>query len=408
MPIWKRTLYIIVVVQLMSALGFSSSVPFLSLYISELNSQFGLSHDLLVGLAFSAQAFTMMLIAPVWGALADRKGRKLMVMRAAFGSAILVALMGFVHSAEQLVALRMIQGLLTGVSPALAALVASTAPREKSGYAMGMLQMAVWGGVSLGPLMGGVIADHFDYQVTFLVTAFLLTGSGLLVWLALEENVPVHDEEERRSSLVMEWRSVVSLPGVPATYSLRSLTWISQSMMTPFIPLVIAALMIDSNRVATVTGLITGAAALSTTMSAYYLGRLSDRIGHRQVLVKAAMAAGFFYLLQFVVNNVWQLGILQVLVGIALGGIIPTISALLAGYTPEGTEGTAYGIDSSVISGSRTLAPMLGSAVVSSFLGLRGVFLISGVSILLVGLVALYYLPQGRETTPIKSQARST
>jgi DHA1 family multidrug resistance protein-like MFS transporter len=408
MPIWKRTLYIIVVVQLMSALGFSSSVPFLSLYISELDSQFGLSHDLLVGLAFSAQAFTMMLIAPVWGALADRKGRKLMVMRAAFGSAVLVALMGFVHSAEQLVALRMIQGLLTGVSPALAALVASTAPRAKSGYAMGMLQMAVWGGVSLGPLMGGVIADHFDYQVTFLVTAFLLTGSGLLVWLALEENVPVHDEEERRSSLVMEWRSVVSLPGVPATYSLRSLTWISQSMMTPFTPLVIAALLMNSNRIATVTGLITGAAALSTTLSAYYLGRLSDRIGHRQVLVKAAMAAGFFYLLQYVVNDVWQLGILQVLVGIALGGIIPTISALLAGYTPEGTEGTAYGIDSSVISGSRTLAPLLGSAVVSSFLGLRGVFLISGVSILLVGLVALYYLPQGRETMPVKPQARST
>lgn len=407
---WQRTLYIIFVVQLISALGFSSSFPFLSLYVKELDNHSGLSDDLLIGFAYSAQAFTMMLVAPLWGMMADRRGRKLMVMRAAIGASVVVSLMGFVQSAEQLIFLRGLQGLVTGVAPATMALVAAIAPRERSGYAMGVQQMALWAGISLGPLMGGVIADAFGYQITYIVTGGLLATAGLLVWFGVDEEFtpPIIDKNSlaAKETLFQQWRAVIRVPGVKPTFGVGSMNWMVRSMLSPFTPLLVATLLVDSGQVATITGLIAGAAALSTTISAFFMGKLSDKIGHRSILIGGALAAAMLYLPQFIVNNVWQLGILQVLTGVAIGAIMPTISALLAGYTPVGTEGKVYGLQSSITSGSRTIAPMLGSMAVA-LLGLRGVFLLAGIMFFIIAAVAIRHLPDLPHQQPPSAPSRA-
>ena len=158
-PGWQRTLYIIFFVQLVTAVGFSSIFPFLPLYIKELGATTSLSVELLAALVFSAQAFTMMLTSPIWGSLADRYGRKLMVARSTFGGALIILLMAFVTSAEQLVVLRAIQGLITGTLAASSALVVAAVPRERTGYAMGLLQVSLGVGLGVGPLIGGLAAD---------------------------------------------------------------------------------------------------------------------------------------------------------------------------------------------------------------------------------------------------------
>ncbi|MBN1668424.1 MAG: MFS transporter, partial [Anaerolineales bacterium] len=148
---WRRTLYILFFAQLMVAVGFSSIFPFLPLYVDSLGSSYGLSLELLAGLVFSAQAFTMMLASPLWGALADRYGRKIMVVRSMFGGALVTLLMALVSSAEQLVALRALQGLITGTIAAASALQASVTPRRHLGYAMGLLQVGFGTGIAAGP-----------------------------------------------------------------------------------------------------------------------------------------------------------------------------------------------------------------------------------------------------------------
>ena len=141
--------------QVMTGVGFSSIFPFLPLYVQELGSAWGLSIDLLAGLVFSGQAFTMMLTAPLWGSIADRFGRKLMVERAMFGGVIILGMMAFARSGEDLVILRAVQGMITGTVAAVNALVAATAPREHAGYAMGFTQVGLGAGVALGPMIGG-------------------------------------------------------------------------------------------------------------------------------------------------------------------------------------------------------------------------------------------------------------
>ncbi|HZW03256.1 MAG TPA: MFS transporter, partial [Anaerolineaceae bacterium] len=134
---WQRTLFIMFFAQTVTSVGFSSIFPFLPLYVADLGATSNLSIEVLSGLVFSSQAVTMAIASPVWGMIADRVGRKIMVERALFSGALLLLLMAFVRSAEELVVLRAVQGLTTGVISATYALIAAEVPREHTGYAMG-------------------------------------------------------------------------------------------------------------------------------------------------------------------------------------------------------------------------------------------------------------------------------
>jgi DHA1 family multidrug resistance protein-like MFS transporter len=391
---WRRTLYVMFVAQLMTAVGFSSIFPFLPLYVEDLGTATSLSVELLAGLVFSGQAVTMAIASPFWGMLADRYGRKLMVERSMFGGAVILLLMAFVRSAEELVLLRTIQGLITGTLSAANALVAATTPRENTGYAMGLLQVSLGSGLALGPLIGGVVADLVGYYAAFYVTAALLFLSGLLVLFGVEEDfTPAEKQDAGTSGFRESWRNILTAPGVAVTYALRFVVDLGRMMIVPIAPLFVAMLLGEGGPVNTFTGLVVAAAAASTTISAIYLGRLGDRVGHRRILVICAFAAALLYLPQSFVATGWQLLALQALVGVALGGIIPAISALLARYTRAGEEGAVYGLDNSIMSAARAVAPLLGAGIALWF-GLRATFAGTALVLLVAAGLAATRLPQ--------------
>ena len=353
----------------------------------------GLSIELLAGLVYSAQALTMMIASPIWGALADRYGRKLMVERAMFGGAAILFLMAFVQNAEQLVLLRVIQGLITGTMSAANALAASTVPRQRIGFAMGMLQVGMGAGVAFGPMIGGVMADTFGYASSFYITALLLLISGVLVWWGIQEDFqPAPPAQGKKPSMLAGWRNVLRTPGVPPTFSLRFMSQLGRMMIIPIAPLFIQTLLVDPGRTNTITGLVIGVASATTTISAIYLGKLGDRTGHRRVIILSALAAAALYGIQTFVANAWQLLVLQAFVGVAMGGIIPGISALLANYSHSNEVGAVYGLDNSIDAAGRSIAPLLGSVIAVS-LSLRATFAASGLIFLVTGLLALWSLP---------------
>jgi DHA1 family multidrug resistance protein-like MFS transporter len=391
---WQRTLYIAFFAQLMTAVGFSSIFPFLPLYVKELGSTTGTSLELLAGLVFAGQAFTMMIASPFWGMLADRYGRKLMVQRATFGGAVILLLMAFARSAEELVLLRMIQGIITGTVSALNALVAASAPRERVGYAMGFLQAGLAGGVALGPLIGGAVADAFGYRAAFYVTSSLLFLAGMLVLIGVKERRASRNGRGDESKGVLKlWRDVFASQGVRIAYLMRFLTQLGRMMIIPIMPLFIETLLVTRGGVNTFTGLVIGVASATTTASAIYFGKLGDRLGHRRIVAASALLAALLFALQSFVTAGWQLLLLQALVGAALGGVIPTVSALLAGYTRPGIEGTVYGLDNTIVSGARAVAPLVGSGV-ALWLGLRATFAATAVVFFLAALLAAWRLPE--------------
>ena len=391
---WRRTLYIMFTAQLMVAVGFSSIFPFLPFYVAELGTNTSLSIEFLAGLVYSSQAFTMMIAAPIWGTLADRLGRKLMVERAMFGGAILLLLMGFARSAEHVVLLRAIQGLVTGTVAAANALVAAEAPRKQTGFAMGFLQVGFGTGLAIGPLIGGAFADAFGYAGAFYITAVLLFLAGVLVWVGIHENFePVEKAPGTRWGFKSRWTKIIQTQGVPITFGMRFMSSLGRMMIIPVIPLFIEMILDDPARLNTFTGLMMGVSSAATTLSAVYLGRLGDRVGHRKVLIGCSFASALLYVPQTLVSSAWQLMIFQVLVGIAIGGVIPTVSALLATYTTRGEEGAVYGLDNSINAAGRAIAPLLGAWVATAF-GLRSIFTATAVIFLVSVLLAIWLLPK--------------
>ena len=423
LEVWQRNLVIVFIAQMVSAIGFSLIFPFLPLYVADLGTNTGLSLEFWAGMVFSAQAFTMMLVSPVWGALADRYGRKMMVQRAMFGASITILLMAFVRTSEELVLLRAIQGLIAGTVSAANALVAASAPRERTGFAMGLLQVALWSGVALGPLIGGVMADAFGFRMPFIITAVMLAIGGILVLVGVhEEFTPETRQANKSKSIVSEWGHVVHMPGVVQTYAVRFLTALSKSMVVPIMPLFVAMLMLNNftgaylipqpdgvtsglsaaagSGISTITGLVVGISSLTATVSAVYLGRLGDRIGHRQILIFCALLATALYLPQAFVSDPWQIVVLQGLTGLAMGGLVASPSALLARYTDPGEEGAVYGIDNSVVAAARAIAPLVGAGI-AVWLGLRMTFLSVSVLLIVVALVSAILLPRPDRSGPI-------
>lgn len=393
---WQRTLYILFFAQLMVAVGFSSIFPFLPLYVEELGSTTGLSIELLSGLVYSAQAFTMMLASPIWGSLADRYGRKIMVERSMFGAAVTMLLMSFAASAEQLVVMRAIQGLISGTIAAASALLASVTPRKHIGYAMGLLQVGFGTGIAVGPLIGGAVADLFGYSVVFYITAAMLFLAGVLVYWGVQENfTPVESDRAEKTSFLKAARGLMSVAGVKMTFMIRFLTSMARMMILPIIPLFIATILVDSSKLNTFTGLVMGVASAATTISAVLLGKLGDRVGFRIVLVTSMAVMGGLYALQGYVTAGWQLLVLQGLVGVALGGVLPIISALLANYVKVGGEGAAFGLDNSINAAGRAVAPMLGAAIATGW-GYTAVFVATGLVYLISTLLAAWGLPPSR------------
>jgi DHA1 family multidrug resistance protein-like MFS transporter len=379
MPSWKRTLALLVGAQFSSALGFSIIFPFLPLYLAELRSNTNLSIEMLSGLIYSVQAVTMTIASPFWGVVADRYGRKLMVVRAACGGAVVILLMGFVQTAEQLVFLRAVQGLVTGVIAAASALVAAVAPRERTGYAMGLLQLGLWSGVSAGPLLGGLLSDLAGFRVTFVVTAILLFASGVCVWVGLEEPF-VRSEQLQAGAFgfLQDWRRILSNRKLDFTLLIRFLGAIGRSALEPVLPLFVLLLATNPGRVASATGLVVGAASAASTLTSVYLGKLGDRTGHARVALLCGIGSAVSYAAHLFVGSLWQLLALYALTGACVGGLLPSLSAMLAENSQRGDEGCVYGIDNSVTSAGRTVGPVLGAACALWF-SPRATFVLTGV-----------------------------
>jgi DHA1 family multidrug resistance protein-like MFS transporter len=396
---WQRNLFVIWFAELVAVVGFTVVTPLLPLYVPELGVQDEQEIRIWAGAVFSVHAVAMAIFGPIWGALSDRYGRKLMVERAMFGGAVLIGLMGLAQNVQQLAFLRALQGALTGTITAANALVATAAPRERAGYALGMLQMAVYIGASVGPFVGGLVADSLGYRAAFFVTGVLLLSAAVGVLLFVrEEFQPVSPSVNGQTAvgaggpglhrrMWARLAPVIGSASLLGVMGIRFLMWLGTGLLGPVLPLFIQEIAPAGARIASITGVVSGVGAAAGAVGALGLGRIGDRMGYRRVLVGCAVGSAVCYVPQYFVNDPGWLFPLQAGTGLAMGGILASLSASLAQLSPEGQEGIVYGVDASVISVANAIAPMTGSAL-AVWLGLRAPFLFTAGVFGLAGMVA--------------------
>ena len=405
---WKRNLYAIWAAELLAIAGFNTSSPILPFYLQDIGVH---NRDLLnfwVGIIQSAASISLAVIAPVWGRVADNHGRKLMLLRAMYGGAGTIALMGFVTAPWQLLVLKTIQGFLTGTVGAATVLVAATVPESEAGYGMGLLQTAVFVGGSIGPMIGGVIADLFGNRFTFFVTAFMLAAAGVIVTFFVQEEF-VRPERTRAafwSSVFPDFgivfRSNVLLLLILMGFAIQ----VGNAVVNPILPLYVEQLSTDKSLVATVTGLILGVGAFSSALSAAGVGKVSFRFGYARSVVLCMVGAFVFQIPQAFVANTTQLFLLRLASGFFLGGTLPSVNALIARSTPKSVQGSVYGINTSVGSAGAAIGPIIGAAVAVG-LGYSPTFLATA-AVLAGGVVIALIFARGEREAQAASVESST
>jgi DHA1 family multidrug resistance protein-like MFS transporter len=403
LPAWQRNLAALWIGQLIAIAGFSVTLPFLPYYVQELGISGVDRVAFWTGLITSAQATTMALVAPIWGSLADRYGRKIMVVRAMFGGAVVIGSMGFTRNVYQLLVLRAIQGTLTGTVPAATTLVASNTPEERRGYALGLLQMAIYLGASVGPLLGGFVSDNLGYRAAFFVTGGLLFVAGVLVSaLVREEFAPPPEKEGKDEARPRLWDGlllVLRTRALLTVFSVRVLMRTAFRIVSPVLALFIQQLAAPGVRVASLTGTITGVASAVSAGSSIFMGRSSDKFGPRRILTACGTAACLLYILQGWAQTTTQFLILRALNGVAMGGVVAATSALLAELAPRDRFGAVYGVNTSLTAAANAFAPMIGAALTARW-GLSSAFLGAGVMYGLATLVVAAAVPGKKAEQP--------
>ncbi|WP_337266368.1 MFS transporter [Oryzifoliimicrobium ureilyticus] len=393
---WKRNLWVALAGSFTTIVAMTLLLPFLPLYVEELGAKGRPAIAQWSGIAYGATFFAAALVAPLWGRLGDIYGRKLMLVRASAGMTIAISLMGMAGAVWQLVALRLVVGLAGGYSSGSMVLVATQTPKNRSAAALGLLSSGIMAGNLIGPLVGGVLPPVIGIRNTFLAAGGIIFLAFLATcFLIREEKGPPKTD---RAAKTGGWSAIPNKQPVIAMLICGMLLMLANMSIEPIITVYVVQLVGDASTVTIAAGIVMSGAALGSILSAPALGRLADRIGHWPVIAAALAVAGVLLVPQAFVTEIWQLIGLRFLMGLALGGLLPTISAVIRHSVPHHAAGGILGLSVSSQYVGQVSGPILGGFV-GGHVGMPAVFLGTAV-IMMSGSVFVFIAMPKRRAAP--------
>lgn len=381
---WRRNLLISWVGCFFTGASFSLVMPFIPLYIEQLGTPKS-QIELFSGLAISVTALASAIVAPIWGNLADRKGRRLMMIRAAVGMTFTMGSLAFVPNVYWLLLMRFMTGILSGYIPNATALIASQAPREKSGWALGTLATGAIAGNLIGPSMGGALAQWFGMENVFIITGVVLLITTILtIVLVKEDFTPIKKTEMAPiKDIFAQMENFQILIGLFVTSLILQ---IGITSISPILTLYIRDLSGNSNNVLFVSGLIVSVSGVSAILSSPSLGKIGDRIGNHKVLLFGLVLSLVCFVPMGFVKTPFQLGVLRFLLGFSTGALTPSINTLINKITPAAGVSRVYSYNQMFQNFGQVLGPMVGSTVAHS-MGYPAVFWVtSGFVLINIGI----------------------
>ena len=388
---WRRNLVICGLGSFTTIVGMTLMLPFLPLYVEQLGVR---SHAAIAewsGVAYGATFFAAAFVAPIWGRLSDRYGRKVMLVRASFGMAIAMSLIGMVDNVWQLVAVRLFAGLAGGYASGSTILVATQTPKGRSGWALGVLSSGIMAGNLVGPLLGGWLPPRIGIRDTFWIAGGLIFLTFLATTFLLREDK--RPAGSRKAASSGGWSAIPDKRPVIAMLATGALLLIATMSIEPIITLYVATL-VTAAHVTEVSGLAMAAAALGSILSASRLGKLADRIGHQRVIMGGLLVSALLLIPQAYVTTGWQLVGLRFLMGVSLGGLLPCVTSVIRHSMPMGSVGRILGLATSSQFVGQVVGPLIGGFV-GGHIGMRAVFL--GTAVLMVAGAGLVWTGQRRD-----------
>lgn len=396
---WKRNLTVVWLGCFLTGAAFSLVMPFLPLYVEQLGITGHSQLNMWSGLVFSITFLFSAIASPLWGGLADRKGRKIMLLRSALGMAIVMLLMGLAQNIWQFLILRALLGLLGGFIPNANALIATQIPRHKSGWALGTLSTGAVSGALLGPLAGGFLADNYGLRPVFFMTAAVLFICFILTLCFIKEQfTPVSKKEMLHVKEV--FGSLKNRELVLSLFVTTLIIQVATGSIAPILTLYVRDLAGNISNIAFISGMIASVPGVAALLCAPRLGKLGDRIGPEKILIVALVVSVLLLLPMSFVQTPWQLGILRFLLGAADGALLPAVQTLLVYNSSNQIAGRIFSYNQSFRDIGNVTGPLIGAAVSAQY-GFRAVFCVTALVVLINAIYTGYSLR--RRSSPAHS-----
>ena len=388
---WRRNMYVCLVGSFTTIAAMTLLLPFLPIYVEHLGVH---GHAAIVewsGIAYGITFLGAGLCAPLWGRVADLYGRKLILMRACLGMAICMSLIGLAQNIYQLVGLRLLAGVMGGYSSGAVVLVATQTPRERAGWALGVLSTGSLAGTLLGPLAGGVLPGLIGVRSTFFLAGGVIFLAFLATSFLIKEDRTAFAKGTRKV-IRGAWGMVPDRRPVIAMLVTAMLLLLANMSVEPIITVYVGQFVAPAQVVFN-AGLVMAASAIGSIIAAPRLGRLADRVGAWNLIIVCMLICGGLLIPQAFVTNIWQLIGLRFLMGMSLAGLMPSINATIRHNVPQTVAGTILGYGTSAQFAGQVIGPLAGGFI-GGHLGMRAVFLAT--TVVMLGGAALNWVVSRR------------
>jgi DHA1 family multidrug resistance protein-like MFS transporter len=399
---WRGTLWAMVGIQFLMTGSFGFLSPIVPLMLPGLGVTSTQGIDIWSGIITGSTSFVAAFASPVWGRIADKRGRKLSLLRSSCAIAIFTAVMGLSTNVWQFFAARALMGMFAGFSTSAMALVASQVPERRLGYALGWLSTGQMVGSLVGPVLGGILADVTgSYRTPFYITSAVCFAGLGLVWYIVKEDFTPPKLGSKSRSMMSGLSLLFGSASLMALFFVLFMAQFSVRTVQPMVTLFVQELIGSPPQIATLAGIAFSITGLANLISAPFLGNRSDVIGYRRVLLICLLGATLTSLPQVFVSSYWLFVAERFAVGLFIGGILPTANALIGRGVPRENRGTVYGMTASASFLGNSLGPLTGGLVAAG-LGIRFVFVLTA-ALLMANLVWAYFKVQDFKEEPISS-----
>jgi MFS transporter, DHA1 family, multidrug resistance protein len=397
---WKRNLWVLWIGVFFTAASFSMVIPFLPIFLLQIGVH---EHtELWAGLLFSSAFFAGAIASPFWGRMADKYGRKPMIVRAGFVLFVIYTLMAFVTNPYQILVLRILQGLLTGFIPGAIALIGTNTPNHKVGYALSMISTASASGTILGPLLGGGISHLVGNRWAFASAGIIVFLATLLIifWVVEEKFTP----SKVRGSIKTDFQAALSNRPFLLVLILTVVTSCSVMTIEPVLPLYIVNLGGSSENASLLAGIVFSLPGIASALFAPVWGKWADKVGFQRVLFIGLLGGGLGTIAQILFSEIWGFSIIRFVYGIFFCAVFPALNGLVVKSTPEDFRGRAFSLNQTATQIGGMTGPIIGGFLGGLF-PVQSVFIVT--AILLFIATGMAYWSGNNLKTALKKKALS-